>query len=148
MRYNFARHFREPAEIAVSSLHEDAAVFGGRKNINAGIKNLALRFKPDLIGAITTCSSEIIGDDVFGFVDTTKKELKSMEKGVSPTILAGGDLYDMHREIKEAGADIIIGNAYGASMAKEENIPLFRVGFPVFDRLGAQRIHDRWNYKT
>lgn len=64
----------------------------------------------------------------------------SMEKGISPTILAGGDLYDMHREIKEAGADIIIGNAYGASMAKEENIPLFRVGFPVFDRLGAQRI--------
>ncbi len=31
VRYNFARHFREPAEIAVSSLHEDAAVFGGRK---------------------------------------------------------------------------------------------------------------------
>jgi len=82
VRYNFARHFREPAEIAVSSLHEDAAVFGGRKNINAGIKNLALRFKPDLIGAITTCSSEIIGDDVFGFVDTTKKELKSMSEDI------------------------------------------------------------------
>ncbi len=82
VRYNFARHFREPAEIAVSSLHEDAAVFGGRKNINVGIKNLALRFKPDLIGAITTCSSEIIGDDVFGFVDTTKKELKEMSEEV------------------------------------------------------------------
>lgn len=82
VRYNFARHFREPAEIAVSSLHEDAAVFGGRKNINMGIKNLALRFKPDLIGAITTCSSEIIGDDVFGFVDTTKKELKEMSEDV------------------------------------------------------------------
>ena len=64
----------------------------------------------------------------------------SEEKGVSPIILAGGDLYDMHREIKEAGADILIGNAYGASIAQEENIPLFRVGFPVFDRLGAQRI--------
>ena len=25
-------------------------------------------------------------------------------------------------------------------MAKEENIPLFRAGFPVFDRMGAQRI--------
>ena len=64
----------------------------------------------------------------------------SEKKGVSPIILAGGDLYDMHREIKEAGADILIGNAYGASIAQEENIPLFRVGFPVFDRLGAQRI--------
>ena len=64
----------------------------------------------------------------------------SRQKGVSPIILAGGDLYDLHREIKEVGADILIGNAYGASIAKEENIPLFRVGFPVFDRLGAQRI--------
>ncbi len=62
------------------------------------------------------------------------------EKGVSPVILAGGDLYDMHREIKEVGADILIGNSYGASMAKEEDIPLFRAGFPIFDRLGAQRI--------
>jgi nitrogenase molybdenum-iron protein beta chain len=64
----------------------------------------------------------------------------SKEKGVSPVILAGGDLYDMHQKIKETGADILIGNSYGASMAKEENIPLFRVGFPIFDRLGAQRI--------
>ena len=50
------------------------------------------------------------------------------------------NLDDMHREIKEFGADILIGNSYGASMAKEEDIPLFRAGFPIFDRLGAQRI--------
>ncbi|MDR3062749.1 MAG: nitrogenase molybdenum-iron protein subunit beta, partial [Methanobrevibacter sp.] len=80
VRYHLARHFREPVEIAVSSLHEAAAVFGGRKNINSGIKNIAIRYKPDLIGAITTCSSEIIGDDVFGFVDTTNKELSELSK--------------------------------------------------------------------
>lgn len=80
VRYNFCRHFREPAEIAVSSLHEDAAVFGGRKNINAGIKNIATRFRPELIGTITTCSSEIIGDDVYGFVDMTKRDLAKMSE--------------------------------------------------------------------
>jgi len=80
VRYHLARHFREPVEIAVSSLHEAAAVFGGRKNINSSIKNIAIRYRPDLIGAITTCSSEIIGDDVFGFVDTTNKELKQMSE--------------------------------------------------------------------
>jgi len=80
VRYHLARHFREPVEIAVSSLHEAAAVFGGRKNINSGIKNIAIRYRPDLIGTITTCSSEIIGDDVFGFVDTTNKELKAMSE--------------------------------------------------------------------
>ncbi len=62
------------------------------------------------------------------------------EKGFQPVILAGGDLYDMHREIKIVGADVLIGNSYGAHIAEEEGIPLFRTGFPIFDRLGAQRI--------
>jgi len=76
VRYGFARHFREPSEIAVTALHEDAAVFGGRSNLVAGIENLALRFNPDIIGVITTCSSEIIGDDVYGFADTARGNLK------------------------------------------------------------------------
>lgn len=75
VRYAFNRHFREPAEIAVTSLHEDAAVFGGRSNLISGIKNLSKRFRPDLIGVVTTCSSEIIGDDVDGFMKMAHKEL-------------------------------------------------------------------------
>jgi len=76
VRYGFARHFREPSEIAVTALHEDAAVFGGRSNLVSGIENIALRFNPDIIGVITTCSSEIIGDDVYGFADTARGNLK------------------------------------------------------------------------
>jgi nitrogenase molybdenum-iron protein beta chain len=75
VRYGFNRHFREPAEIAVTSLHEDAAVFGGRSNLINGIKNLTKRFRPDLIGVVTTCSSEIIGDDVDGFMKVAQNEL-------------------------------------------------------------------------
>jgi nitrogenase molybdenum-iron protein beta chain len=77
VRYGFARHFREPSEIAVTSLHEDAAVFGGRNNLVKGIENLAVRFKPELIGVITTCSSEIIGDDVYGFAETARENIKT-----------------------------------------------------------------------
>ncbi|HML06264.1 MAG TPA: nitrogenase component 1, partial [Methanobacterium sp.] len=76
VRYNLSRHFREPSEIAVTSLHEDAAVFGGRRNLIEGIQNVAERLNPDLIGVITTCSSEIIGDDIIGFIKTAKGELK------------------------------------------------------------------------
>lgn len=109
-------------------------------------RKVAIFGDPDFVSGLTrfTCEMGMIptvvctGTESRRFIEDINDI--SMEKGISPTILAGGDLYDMHREIKEAGADIIIGNAYGASMAKEENIPLFRVGFPVFDRLGAQRI--------
>ncbi len=76
VRYSLSRHFREPSEIAVTSLHEDAAVFGGRRNLVEGLQNVAIRLKPDLIGVITTCSSEIIGDDIVGFIRTAKDELK------------------------------------------------------------------------
>lgn len=63
-RYNIARHFRESAEVAVSSLSEDAAVYGGAKNLTEAIKNIRSRLNPALIGICTTCMSETIGDDV------------------------------------------------------------------------------------
>ncbi|MCX9074538.1 MAG: nitrogenase molybdenum-iron protein subunit beta [Candidatus Methanoperedens sp.] len=63
-RYNIARHFRESAEVAVSSLAEDAAIYGGAKNLTEAIKNVKSRLNPALIGICTTCMSETIGDDV------------------------------------------------------------------------------------
>ncbi len=63
-RYNIARHFRESAEVAVSSLSEDAAVYGGAKNLTEAIKNIKSRLSPGAIGICTTCMSETIGDDV------------------------------------------------------------------------------------
>jgi nitrogenase molybdenum-iron protein beta chain len=109
-------------------------------------RKVAIFGDPDFVSGMTrfTCEMGMIptvlctGTNSKRFVEDIN--IISKEKGFSPVILAGGDLYDMHREIKEAGADILIGNSYGASMAKEENIPLFRAGFPIFDRLGAQRV--------
>jgi nitrogenase molybdenum-iron protein beta chain len=109
-------------------------------------RKVAIFGDPDFVSGMTrfTCEMGMIpsvlctGTKSKRFIEDI--QFISEEKKVSPVILAGGDLYDMHREIKEFGADILIGNSYGASMAEEENIPLFRAGFPIFDRLGAQRI--------
>ena len=109
-------------------------------------RKVAIFGDPDFVSGMTrfTCEMGMIpsvvctGTKSKRFIEDI--QIISEEKKVSPVILAGGDLYDMHREIKEVGADILIGNSYGASMAKEEDIPLFRAGFPIFDRLGAQRI--------
>ncbi len=109
-------------------------------------RKVAIFGDPDFVSGMTRFTCEMgmtpsvlcTGTDSKRFTEDIQNI--SEEKKVSPVILAGGDLYDMHREIKEVGADILIGNSYGASMAKEEDIPLFRAGFPIFDRLGAQRI--------
>lgn len=109
-------------------------------------RKVAIFGDPDFVSGMTRFTSELgmipsvvcTGTESERFTEDVK--LISKEKGINPVILAGGDLFDMHQAIKKAGADILIGNAYGASTAKEENIPLLRVGFPIFDRLGAQRI--------
>ncbi|MCL0071869.1 nitrogenase [Peptococcaceae bacterium] len=75
VRYTFCRIYKEPAIIANASFHEDASVFGGQKNFVTGIRNLVVRYKPDLIGVVTTCSSEIIGDDMTSFIKMAKKKI-------------------------------------------------------------------------
>ncbi|MDN5325665.1 MAG: nitrogenase molybdenum-iron protein beta chain [Moorella sp. (in: firmicutes)] len=76
VRYTFCRVFKEPATIATASFHEDAAVFGGRRNLIEGIRNLVVRYWPELIGVVTTCSSEIIGDDMVSFLKMARANLR------------------------------------------------------------------------
>lgn len=65
VRLMFAQHFKENFDLASSSLHEDAAVFGAMDRAIEGCKVLVQRY-PDLklIPIITTCSTETIGDDM------------------------------------------------------------------------------------
>lgn len=109
-------------------------------------RKVAIFGDPDFVSGITRFTSEMGMIPSVVCSGTSSKRFSeeiniiSQEKDINPIVLSGGDLYDMHRAIKQVGVDILIGNSYGASMAKEENIPLLRTGFPIFDRLGAQRI--------
>jgi nitrogenase molybdenum-iron protein beta chain len=48
----------------------------------------------------------------------------------------GADMFLMHQWIKNEGVDLLIGNTYGKYIARDENIPLVRHGFPILDRVG------------
>jgi nitrogenase molybdenum-iron protein NifN len=67
-------HFKEPVDIASSNFSEDTAIFGGGENLKNAIRNIALQYKPDLIGIASTCLSETIGDDVAMIVKEYKSE--------------------------------------------------------------------------
>jgi nitrogenase molybdenum-iron protein beta chain len=47
-----------------------------------------------------------------------------------------GDMFLLHQWIKNEPVDLIIGNTYAKYIAKDEDIPLVRFGFPILDRLG------------
>lgn len=49
---------------------------------------------------------------------------------------AQADMFLMHQWIKEEGVDLLIGNTYGKYIARDENTPFVRMGFPIMDRIG------------
>lgn len=69
VRLIFSQHFKESFELASTSLHEDGAVFGAVKRVEEGVDVLLMRY-PDVkvIPIISTCSTEVIGDDIDGVV--------------------------------------------------------------------------------
>ena len=48
--------------------------------------------------------------------------------------------YDIEAMAKELKVDLVIGHSKGYAFARKENLPLIRVGFPIHDRVGGQRI--------
>lgn len=65
-----------------------------------------------------------------------EKEIKEMllAAGVKGNVKSEGDLFLLHQWIKNEPVDLLIGNTYGKYIAKAEDIPFVRVGFPVLDR--------------
>ena len=50
------------------------------------------------------------------------------------------DFKNIEAEVESMSLDMFIGNSKGYSITRRMDIPLFRVGFPVHDRIGGQRI--------
>ena len=49
---------------------------------------------------------------------------------------AQADMFLLHQWIKKEGVDLLIGNTYGKYIARDEDIPFVRFGFPIIDRVG------------
>jgi nitrogenase molybdenum-iron protein beta chain len=50
----------------------------------------------------------------------------------------GVDMFQFHQLIKNDKPDLLFGNTYVKYIARDEDIPLVRVGFPIYDRVGHQ----------
>ncbi|MCD8552652.1 Fe-only nitrogenase subunit beta [Seleniivibrio sp.] len=76
VRLLFSQHLNENFDIASSSLHEDAAVLGAVHRVEGAVDVLLERYPHvKVVPIITTCSTEIIGDDVEGVIRKLKKGL-------------------------------------------------------------------------
>lgn len=113
------RHQRRQLQDAILDTH----FFFGRKRV-------ALALEPDLLHTIAWWLTTT-GADVHAAVTTTKSKLL---KNLPVDAVTIGDLEDF--EDLAQGADLLIANSNAKTISKRLGIPLYRLGFPVFDRLG------------
>ena len=76
MRRYLISHYREPVDIASSSLGENEAVFGGGPNLKQGLVNMINKYQAKAVGIATTCLTETIGDNVPAIVKEFLNEAK------------------------------------------------------------------------
>jgi len=68
--------------------------------------------------------------------DAFEAQVKYMleEAGIEGKVKALGDLFTLHQWIKQEPVDLIMGTTYGKYIARAEDIPFVRIGFPILDR--------------
>lgn len=100
-------------------------------------KRVAVAGDPDTVLGILSIIKElnmipvhvVTGTPAEGFVDKVKNIV-----GEGINIKVPGDLFYLHQLIKNEPVDLIIGNSHCKYIARAENIPLVRIGFPITDR--------------
>lgn len=96
-----------------------------------GRKRIAIGAEPDLLYALSSWFSEM-GCEISAAVTTTTSPV--LEKVPTAEIFIG-DLADLEEQAK--GCDLLVTHSHGRQASERLRIPLFRVGIPVFDRLGV-----------
>lgn len=74
MRRHISTHYNEPVDIASSALNEKETVYGGEKNLKKGLANVIKMYEPKVIGVLTTCLAETIGEDIRAISESFKTE--------------------------------------------------------------------------
>lgn len=96
-----------------------------------GGQRIAIAAEPDLLIALGHFMAEM-GATLHAAVTTSDAPGLA---GLPIDQVLVGDLADFEQHA--AGADLLVTHAHGRQAAQRLGVPLFRVGIPIFDRLGA-----------
>lgn len=96
-----------------------------------GGKKIAIGAEPDLLFATASWLTEM-GCELSALVTTTRSPLLA-ELPANEVLI--GDLEDL--ELRAKDCDLLITHSHGRQAAERLRIPFFRMGIPMFDRLGT-----------
>ena len=79
---------------------------------------------------------------VYGEADFVSAMAAWLEEiGIETLWIKGADFETLREKAEDFKPDFLLGNSKGYYIARERKIPLVRVGFPIHDRFGANRMH-------
>jgi nitrogenase molybdenum-iron protein beta chain len=107
-------------------------------------KKVAIFGDPDCVAGLTSMALELglspkyvaTGTPGEAFVGQVNALLEAYGEKEGTRVKAGADLFELHQWIKNEPVDLLIGTSYGKQIAKAEDIPMVRAGFPILDRYG------------
>jgi nitrogenase molybdenum-iron protein NifN len=109
-------------------------------------KRAILYGEEDLVAALAVALSEFGIVPVLCASGGRSKRLDATIRAAVPEldeqtrILEGADFNEISAQASGLSPDFLIGSSKGYTLARELKVPLVRCGFPVHDRIGAQRI--------
>ncbi|MDO9033904.1 MAG: nitrogenase component 1 [Methanoregula sp.] len=74
MRLMNVEHYNEPVDIASSALNEKQTIHGGEANLKKALDNVSRVYAPKVIGVLTTCLAETMGEDMDRILRDYRKE--------------------------------------------------------------------------
>ncbi|MEE9963903.1 MAG: nitrogenase molybdenum-iron protein subunit beta [Propionicimonas sp.] len=103
-------------------------------------KKVAIFGDPDHVLALTEFARDLGMIPVHVLTGTPGKRFVSEAERIlgakAGNIKVEGDLFTLHQWIKNEPVDLLLGNTYGKYIARAEDIPFVRVGWPILDRVG------------
>jgi nitrogenase molybdenum-iron protein beta chain len=103
-------------------------------------KRVAIAGDPDQLISLTQFLLELAMKPVFAITGSPgnhyeKRMHELLDKPVPEAkIKQNADLFELHQWMKNEPVDLFITNTYGKHVARAENVPFVRFGFPILDR--------------
>lgn len=86
IRLQLSRHYKEPIPLNSTALLEESVIFGGWDHLIKGIAVAADKYKPQIIGVMSTGLTETYGDDMVSALASLRSERPDLEE--LPVVLA------------------------------------------------------------
>lgn len=122
IRLQLSRHYKEPIPLNSTALLEESVIFGGWDHLIKGIAIAADKYKPQIIGVMSTGLTETYGDDMVSALASLRSERPDLEG--MPVVLAStpdyiGSMQEGYQRTVEALLMTLAGQTNKAKAVRE-----------------------------